>query len=99
MDKIMRSCLRISAAADYRSPCMYGAMIIRKFLNNFLTILRIIGGKYPCILSNLIHMSHWGLKDILIFSKDLNVTSRGVVTLFHFFTIAMCGKNCFDMQH
>ena len=25
--------------------------------------------------------------------------SRGVVTLFHLFTIAIYGMNCFDMQH
>ena len=31
------------------------------------------------------------------FFKTRTLQSRGVVTLFHLFTIAMYGRNCFDM--
>ena len=33
------------------------------------------------------------------FQKTRTLQSRGVVTLFHLFTIAIYGRNCFDMQH
>ena len=33
------------------------------------------------------------------FQKTRMLESRGVVTLFHLFTIAIHGRNCFDMQH
>ena len=33
------------------------------------------------------------------FQKTRTLQSRGVVTLFHLFTIAMYARNCFDMQH
>ena len=42
-----------------------------------------------------------GTKGILLFffQKTRMLQSRGVVTLFHLFTIAIQGRNCFDMQH
>ena len=39
-------------------------------------------------------LNHRGSKGILLFLQ-----SRGVVTLFHLFTIVIYGMNCFDMQH
>ena len=36
---------------------------------------------------------------LLFFQKTCTLQSRGVVTLFHLFTIAMYGRNCFDVQH
>ena len=43
---------------------------------------------------------HKGLKGILLFfQKTRTLQSRGIVTLFHSFTITICGRNCFDMQH
>ena len=43
---------------------------------------------------------HRGTKDILLFfQKTQTLQSRGVVTLFHLFIIAIYGRNCFDMQH
>ena len=35
----------------------------------------------------------------LFFQKTQTLQSRGVVTLFHLFTIAIYQRNCFDMQH
>ena len=44
--------------------------------------------------------SHWGTKGVLLFFQRMRtLQSRGVVTLFHLFTIAIYGRNCFDMQH
>ena len=43
---------------------------------------------------------HRGTKDILsFFQKTRTLPSRAVVTLFHLFTIAIYGRNCFNMQH
>ena len=43
---------------------------------------------------------HRGTKGILLFFQKTQVLqSRGVVTLFHLFTIVIYGRNCFDMQH
>ena len=43
---------------------------------------------------------HRGTKGILLFfRKTRTLQSRGVVTLFHLFIIAIYGRNCFDMQH
>ena len=43
---------------------------------------------------------HRGRKGILLFfQKTQTLQSKGVVTLFHLFTIAIYGRNCFDMQH
>ena len=36
---------------------------------------------------------------LLFFQKTQTLQSRGVVTLFHLFTIAIYVENCFDMQH
>ena len=45
-------------------------------------------------------IGHRGEKGILLFfQKTRTLQSRGVVTLFHLFTIAIYGRNCFDMQH
>ena len=43
---------------------------------------------------------HRGTKGILLFfQKTRTLRSRGVVTLFHLFTIAIYGRNFFDVQH
>ena len=43
---------------------------------------------------------HRGSNGILLFfRKTRSLQSRSVVTLFHLFTIAIYGRNCFDMQH
>ena len=47
-----------------------------------------------------VKLFHRGTKGILLFfQKTRTLQSRGVVTLFHLFTIAIYGRNCFDMQH
>ena len=46
------------------------------------------------------HMTEMETKGILLFfQKTRTLQSRGVVTLFHLFTIDIYGRNCFDMQH
>ena len=43
---------------------------------------------------------HRGTKGILLFfQKTRTIQSRGIVALFYLFTIAICGRNCFHMQH
>ena len=43
---------------------------------------------------------HWGTKGIILFfQKTGTLQSRGVVTLFHLFTITIYGMNCSDIQH
>ena len=52
------------------------------------------------ILDPPLYPIHRGTKGILLFSQmTRRLQSRGVVTLFHLFTIAIYGRNCFDMQH
>ena len=55
----------------------------------------------PIELLNILFATiHRGTKGILLFfQKTRTLQSRGVVTLFHLFAIAMYGRNCFDMQH
>ena len=36
---------------------------------------------------------------LLFFQKTRRLQSAGVVTIFHLFTIAIYGRNCFDMQY
>ena len=44
--------------------------------------------------------NHRGIKGILLFFQNTQaLQSRGVVALFHLFTIAIYGRNCSDMQH
>ena len=46
------------------------------------------------------HNMHSGTKGILLFFQmTRTLQSRVVVTLFHLFTTAIYGRNCFDMQH
>ena len=43
---------------------------------------------------------HRGTEGILLFfQKTQTLQARGVGTLFDLFTIAIYGRNCFDMQH
>ena len=52
------------------------------------------------IVNLIFYTDHGGTKVILLFfQKTRTLQSRGVVTLFHLFTIAIYGRNCFDMQH
>ena len=50
---------------------------------------------YNILLYHVLYY-HRGTKSILLFFQEaLTLQSRGVVTLFHLFTIAMYGWNCF----
>ena len=59
--------------------------------------------RYEClklVYNDRLHPTtlHKGTKGILLFfQKTRTLQSRGVVTLFHLFTIAIYGRNCFDM--
>ena len=64
------------------------ARFVRKFSNVRDTRI------YPTVCP------HRGTKGILLFFQQTRtLQSRGVVTLLHLFTIAIYGRNCFDMQH
>ena len=59
-----------------------------------------VHGTQNRICFSLYSKRHRGTKGtLLFFQKTRTLQSRGVVTLFHLFTIAIYGRNCFDMQH